>query len=628
MEDTVAIQREMATYFKKDKERIKAQWIDVMKAKGLFDKLSGKEMETEPDRMYDICVGYLENGCVERVNKYARAMTRKAVLAGMSSGQIMMVFHAIRDVLGSALFENCIKNPDRYRSMMDVYEPGVNTLLRMAYDTFIDERERIIKQEQAALHESETLYHTLTENIADGIALLDADRLSFINNAFVSMFGYSSQKQLVGKRVTEVIAEDFQGDFKEVAESLAKGVIKEKILRCKCIGFDDRAFWVEVHPIAIQWKGKAAILATLADITEIVLREMAEKEEADSLRKENVRLKSSIKERYKFGNIIGKSFVMQEVYELIMKAAASNANVIIYGETGTGKELVARAIHEMSGRSKGPFVPVNSAAIPEHLLESEFFGHRKGSFTGAGSDKPGRLHTANSGTLFMDEIGEISIKIQAKLLRAFESGEFTSIGGRKAERSDFRIIAATSKDLLALVKKGLMREDFFFRIHIITIELPLLRERMEDIPLLVEHFFRLYNKDKKRKVLPGKIIEAFCHYDWPGNVRELQNVLQRYLAIGDISFLDRLIPANDDQTDVYVNGSDDHGDRLKTAVERLESRLIFSALEKTGWNRSNAADLLGISRKTLFRKMKVLGAEQTKRTDINRDIQLVNPDVA
>lgn len=616
MTDTLPLRQEMATYFNKDKERIKGQWIRAMKAKGLFDKMRGKESQTEPDRMYDICIEYLESGFLKRVDEYARAMTRKAVLAGMSSGQIMIMFHALRDVLGRALFEKYNGNPAGYIAMMDVYEPGVNTLLRMAYDTFICERDRIIREEQAALHESEALYHTLTENIADGIALLDGDRFLFVNSAFVSMFGYASQRQLLGKRVTELIAGDFQGEFRAVAESLVKGMIKEKILRCKCIGSDERAFWVEVHPIAIQWKGKTAILATLAEITEIVLREMAEKEEADSLRKENARLKATMKERYKLGNIIGKSVPMQEVYELILKAAASNANVIIYGETGTGKELVARAIHGMSSRCKGPFVPVNSAAIPEHLLESEFFGYRKGSFTGAGRDKPGRLQAANGGVLFMDEIGEISIKIQAKLLRAFELGEFTPIGGQKAGRSDFRIIAATSRDLLGLVREGLMREDFFFRIHIITIKLPPLRERMEDIPLLVDHFFRLHNKDRKRKMIPGKIIEAFYHYDWPGNVRELQNVLQRYLAIGDISFLGRLIPAGDEQSDVYGNGPDNRAVKLKTAVERLEKRLIFSALEKTGWHRSNTAKLLGISRKTLFRKMNawMLSGPETRST--------------
>ena len=196
------------------------------------------------------------------------------------------------------------------------------------------------------------------------------------------------------------------------------------------------------------------------------------KKSESSLREEKVRLKANIKERYRFGKIIGKSPVMQEIYELILKAAVSDVGVIVYGESGTGKELVAEAIHEMSDRKEKPFVAVNAGAVPETLLESEFFGYKKGAFTGANANKRGLLQSADKGTLFLDELGEIGLNLQAKLLRAIEGGGFTPVGGLEAETSDFRIIAATNKDLKQQVKKGLIREDFFYRIHIILIHLP------------------------------------------------------------------------------------------------------------------------------------------------------------
>ena len=240
------------------------------------------------------------------------------------------------------------------------------------------------------------------------------------------------------------------------------------------------------------------------------------KESETSLREENVRLKANIKERYRFGKIIGKSPVMQEIYELILQAAASDVGVIVYGESGTGKELVAEAIHEMSDRKEKPFVPVNAGGVAETLLESEFFGYKKGAFTGANADKLGLLHLADKGTLFLDELGEIGPNLQTKLLRAIEGRGFTPVGGLKAETSDFRVIAATNKDLKEQVKKGLMREDFFYRIHIIPIHLPPLRERKEDIPLLIEHFMRNHPASKNLPKITIRVMEALTSYGWPG----------------------------------------------------------------------------------------------------------------
>jgi transcriptional regulator with PAS, ATPase and Fis domain len=283
--------------------------------------------------------------------------------------------------------------------------------------------------------------------------------------------------------------------------------------------------------------------------------------------------------------------------------------VIIYGESGTGKELVAKAIHQLSSRSQNPFVPVNCAAIPENLIESEFFGYKKGAFTGAGSDKHGYLDIADSGTLFLDEVGELGLNIQAKLLRAIEASGYSPVGGSIVKHSDFRIIAATNKNLVEYTKKGLMREDFFYRIHIIPIQLPPLRQRKDDIPLLVENFLRLYSPGKRIPSVSGHVLEALQNYDWPGNVRELQNVIQRYLTVKKIDFLS---PAAPEPSDFYSHAQiaiekDRKGLKLHDYTENIEKAVIMEALDKYHWNKSKAADALVISRKTLQRKMKRLG---------------------
>jgi transcriptional regulator with PAS, ATPase and Fis domain len=297
---------------------------------------------------------------------------------------------------------------------------------------------------------------------------------------------------------------------------------------------------------------------------------------------------------------------MQEVYELILKAAANRANVIIHGDSGTGKELVARAIHDMSSRSAGEFVPVNCAAIPENLLESEFFGHKKGAFTGAHADKKGYLDLANRGTLFLDEVGELSLGLQAKLLRAIEGGGYSPVGGSVSRSSDFRIIAATNRDLMEQLRKGVMREDFFYRIHVIPISVPPLRKRGEDIPLLLEHFLKYYSEDGRMPPVPGNIIEVLMRYDWPGNVRELQNVIQRYIAVKRLDFPASAASGRDALGLDASEGNDERPKdlRLQGFVEDAERVALKEALQRSGGNRSKAAKVLGVSRRTILRKMK------------------------
>ncbi len=465
------------------------------------------------------------------------------------------------------------------------------------------------KQAEDNLRDSETLYRIFAQWMTEGVALMHGSRILFANKAFASILGHEEPNRLLGLDIMEYIHTDFEIYFKDLINSIEDGQSKERYFQARWIRESGEEIWVEGRGIFLSWKGNPALLMTIRDITGIKLKEITMQEEAAFLRKENITLRTSIiKDRYRLGGIIGKSPAMQEVYEMILNSAATNANVIIYGESGTGKELVAQAIHEMSSRSGNNFVPVNCAAIPENLIESEFFGYKKGAFTGAASDKPGFLDLADQGTLFLDEVGEISPNIQAKLLRAIEGGGYTPVGCNKVKHSDFRIIAATNKNLLELARRGLFREDFFYRIHIIPINLPPLRKRREDVPLLVERFLRIYSPVKKIPSLPGHLCEALISYDWPGNVRELQNVIQRYLSTGRIDFI---APAKHEQTISHagkpVREDSSEPFNLQEHTVHLEKSIIMEALNKYHWNKSKAADALNISRKTLSRKLKRLG---------------------
>jgi transcriptional regulator with PAS, ATPase and Fis domain len=308
--------------------------------------------------------------------------------------------------------------------------------------------------------------------------------------------------------------------------------------------------------------------------------------------------------RTRLGRIIGRSAAMQPVYDLIEKAAAADVNVIIYGESGTGKELVAHAIHDLSDRKTGSFVPVNCGAIPETLMESEFFGHRKGAFTGAVIDKHGFLDLAKGGTLFLDELGEIGHGIQVKLLRAIDGGGYMPIGGLQLRLPDVRIIAATNRDVAAQLRSGAIREDFFYRIHVIPIYLPPLRARREDIPPLIDHFVEKFGKGKRPQQLSPQVVEALTAHDWPGNVRELQNTVYRYLTLNTLDFAGvALPPAAETQTCRAPSMKTTDGG-LDARVQQFEKELILQTLERHRWQREVTAEALGIHRKTLFTKMK------------------------
>lgn len=330
-----------------------------------------------------------------------------------------------------------------------------------------------------------------------------------------------------------------------------------------------------------------------------VAREAVEKHR---LMLENISLKSQLKERNSFKNIIGKSHVMQDVFNLIETVSKSNTNILITGESGTGKELVARAIHYESARANGQFVPIDCAALPEELLESELFGHEKGSFTGAYEQKTGQIELANAGTVFLDEIGELSLNIQKKFLRFLQEREILRVGGKHRIKVDVRIIAATNRDLESDIKKGAFREDLFYRLNVVTIHIPPLRERKEDMPLLAGHFLNKFNKANNRAIssLDSEVIRTFMEYDWPGNVRELENVIERAVVLcpGDtitMQYLPRTIREMQINDVLAADG---------LSLMDTERKLILGALEKTSWNQTKSAEILGISRKQLRTKMK------------------------
>ncbi len=312
---------------------------------------------------------------------------------------------------------------------------------------------------------------------------------------------------------------------------------------------------------------------------------------------------STINGKYQFFNIIGKTKKMREVFSLIQRVSKTDANVLILGESGTGKELVARAIHYSSLRADNPFIPIDCTTIPSELMESELFGYEKGAFTCAYENKIGLLEMADKGTVFFDEIGDLDVGLQKKLLRFLQEKEFYRLGGKNKVKVDVRVLAATNRNIEDAVERGEFRADLYYRLNVITINVPPLRERKEDIPMLAEHFLNLFSK-KNRKEIKGfdkEVIDIFMTYEWPGNVRELENAIERAVILCpyDTITIDCLPRKLKNLTEIH--------DTEEFNLMEIEKRVILRALNKTSWNQSRAAELLGISRKQLRTKMKNLG---------------------
>ena len=338
-----------------------------------------------------------------------------------------------------------------------------------------------------------------------------------------------------------------------------------------------------------------------------------------SLKRENANLRNQLKKKYKFENIIGVSEKIENLFETVEKVADTESTILVLGESGTGKELFAKAIHYNSGRREGPFIPVNCAAIPGELLESELFGHEKGAFTSAIRTRIGRFELASGGTIFLDEIGDMSPHLQSKLLRVLQERQFERIGGVKTIKIDIRVIAATHQDLRKGVDEGRFREDLYYRLNVIPIEIPPLRERRQDIPLLVHHFLSQLNKDKKRKIqgIDPEVMDRLLQYHWPGNVRELENMIERItilssgttIALRDLPEKLQNLPAGGSPEGYEIP---EKGISLDAVVSEFEKRLILQALDKAGWVKHRAAQLLNLNRTTLVEKIKRQNLQRSK----------------
>ncbi len=363
-----------------------------------------------------------------------------------------------------------------------------------------------------------------------------------------------------------------------------------------------------------------------ADAALLVIRKALE---FQRLRQENLLLRRSVREHYRLQSLVGTSESMQAVLRFIEEVADSDSTVLIQGESGTGKELVARALHFNSMRRDRPFVPVNCAAIPESLLESELFGHEKGAFTGAVGARPGRFEMAHGGTIFLDEVGEMNLSLQVKLLRVLQERCFERVGGTKTIAVDVRIIAATNQDLEQLVQEKRFRQDLYYRLNVIPILLPPLRERQSDIPLLVDHFITRFNRLKRASIqgVEPEAMDYLMRYQWPGNIRELENLIERLVVLkktGSISKADlpekilQSLPRPVTTGELLIR-FDANGINLMKELELHETRLILEALRQAKGVTSKAAQLLHLNRTTLVEKLKRKGLDPKLQCDLSSD---------
>ena len=433
------------------------------------------------------------------------------------------------------------------------------------------------------------MIENILESISDGVFTVDENwRITSFNRAAEEITGVK-RKEAIGQRCSEVFRSSLCGADCALQRTLKTGkpIIGKSAY---IIRADGSRIPISISTAVLKDKSGKIIggAETFRDLSEI-----------ETLRQE-------LRNKMGFGDLVSRSPLMQKIFEVLPAIAASPSTVLITGETGTGKELVARTIHQLSPRSRGPFIAVNCAALPNELLESELFGYKKGAFTGAVQDKPGRFALAKGGTLFFDEIGEVSPALQVKLLRVLQDRIYEPLGATRSETANVRIIVATNQDLTEMVKTGAFREDLYYRINVVRIDLPPLRRRKEDIPVIIEQLVERFNL-LWRKSVSGVSIEALSllmAHDWPGNIRELENVIERAFVLcndGEITL--KHLP--EELTARRV--TDLPPESIRSAVQTLEAQTIQSALARHNFNRTAAAKDLGIHKTTLFRRMKKLG---------------------
>lgn len=477
----------------------------------------------------------------------------------------------------------------------------------------IEQKARYLERKTVELHqklleykESETRYRILFEEAGDGIFILENEKIVDCNQKALTLFG-CHRDQLIGKTPFDFSPETQPSGKNSKLEAIKRvagaRAGKHQSFEWKHLRFNGTPFDSEVSLTCIKLARATYVQAIMRDITK---RKEAVKEleqMKNRLQEENIYLQEEIRIEHNFGEIIGRSHALKKVLSSVEKVAAAKSSVLIMGETGTGKELIARAIHSISRRKDRPLVKINCAALPANLIESELFGHEKGAFTGAMTRRAGRFELAHGGTIFLDEIGELPLELQSKLLRVLQDGEFERVGGAETFTVDVRIIAATNRDLEKSIGNGMFREDLFYRLNVFPISLPPLRDRKEDIPILATHFVMKYApKDgKKIEIIPQKMMKALQDYCWPGNVRELENVIERGVILSQGSRLklgDWLPKKAAVQMEMEL-----------ATMEEVEKAHIIKTLKVTDGRVSGdkgAARILGLNPQTLYSRMKRL----------------------
>ncbi|MFV0636532.1 sigma 54-interacting transcriptional regulator [Mitsuokella sp. WILCCON 0060] len=478
---------------------------------------------------------------------------------------------------------------------------AVLEMVRFLESDFIMNEAEEIHGVDKLLHENALMQERLQmilEAVQDGICVVDrSGEVTYVNPSYLRIV-HKTPEMVVGQNV-----------FEKAADGNRCAVLRSGIARIGSIRHkkDGTTIVANVNPIFVDGE-IAGVVSVIKDITEIqtLMERLSQvSAKAEYLEQELLRTKKTAQA---FANYIGKSGKVVDVLALASKAADSAANVLIRGESGTGKEVIAEGIHYASGRRRGPFIRVNCGAIPGALLESELFGHEKGAFTGAVRRKLGKFELANHGTIFLDEIGELDKNLQVKLLRVLQQKEFDRVGGEETIHVDVRIIAATNRNLEEMVREGTFRDDLYYRLNVIPIILPPLRDRPDDIPLLVEHFIEKISKENKKDVrsITPEAMQMFMHYRWPGNVRELENVIERVITLMDSDIITEAMLPSYIKGDIAGREVDSLATDTVLPWEEYEKKIIANALRQ-GTSFNGAAKLLRISHKTVAAKARKYG---------------------